>query len=260
MNCTYTDVGGHAMKKLQTNNMLKEFIKLYTQEKSNYNYEIFTKLYDVRVKLRNLDYLCNNLGQILDFERYVINHKGVNRFSIEEKVLELLQMLVIDIFERFNFGNVMLNEELIENTQNNELKKAHKINLNLLVFANELFNISIPRDSFSSRRKGLALGIISRLLIRYDFPNKFDLFMEAIKSSKDKVIIEALNELHYYYEYFPKKHLPSAMITELDRIILKTKNKSVATRALNLQVITGNISEVEALSRIDDWKEKYYYS
>jgi hypothetical protein len=41
---------------------------------------------------------------------------------------------------------------------------------------------------------------------------------------------------------------------------LKTKNRTVATGALNLQVITGHISEFEALSRIEEWKEKYYYN
>lgn len=50
------------------------------------------------------------------------------------------------------------------------------------------------------------------------------------------------------------------MINELNKIILKTKNRMIAMGLLNLQVITGYISEFEALSEIDDWKEKFYYN
>ncbi|MBU0487813.1 MAG: hypothetical protein KKD31_07655, partial [Bacteroidetes bacterium] len=70
--------------------------------------------------------------------------------------------------------------------------------------------------------------------------------------------IEALNELHYYYGNMPEEQLSENIRNELDKIIVKTKNRIVATGALNLQVITGFISEFEALSRIDDWKEKCY--
>ena len=241
--------------------MLKEeFIELYKQENTKYNYEIFRKIYEIREKLNNLEFSFNNLEQILDFERYVIYNKGANKFKVEETILELLQMLIIDLCESYDFDIVVLNKKMVNDTQNTEFKKIHEINFSLLDFAKELFKISIPKDSFSSSRKGYALGIISRLLNYYDIPNKFDLFIEALKSSKDKLIIEALNELHYYFENFPEEHLSDEIINELNKIILKTKNRTVATGSLNLQVITRCISEFEALSRIDDWKEKYYYN
>jgi len=40
---------------------------------------------------------------------------------------------------------------------------------------------------------------------------------------------------------------------------IQTKDRSVAVGALDLLVKTGNISEFEALSRIDEWKEKNDY-
>ncbi len=239
--------------------MLKdELIELYTQENTKYNFEIFKKLYEIRDKFDNLDFALNNLEQLFDFERYVIYNKGTNRFKVEEKVLDFFQMLIIDLCESYDFGIKVLDELLANDSKDNELKKIHTINLSFLNFAKELFAISIPRDSFNSKRKGYALGIISKLLNYYDISNKLDLFIEALRSPKDKLIIEALNELHYYHENIPEKHLSEKIINELDKIILKTKNRTVATGALNLQVITGYISEFEALSRIDDWKEKYY--
>ncbi|MCK5648782.1 MAG: hypothetical protein KAI22_07870, partial [Gammaproteobacteria bacterium] len=50
-------------------------------------------------------------------------------------------------------------------------------------------------------------------------------------------------------------YLSDEIIKLLDKIILQTKDRSVAVGALNLQVTTGEIDEFEALSRIDDWKE-----
>lgn len=240
--------------------MLKdEFIELYKQENKNY-YEIFIKLDDVREKMLNLDFSINNLKDIFDFERYVIYNKGTKKYMVEERILEMLQVLIIDLCESYNFDILSLNVASIKNTNDIELKKLHQINLEILKFSKEIFNITIPRDSFSSKRKGYALGIISRLLNYYEIPNKFDLFIIALQSSKDKLIIEALNELHYYYENFPERDLSEDIINELNKIILKTKNRIVATGLLNLQVITGHISEFEALSEIDDWKEKFYYN
>ena len=240
--------------------MLKnELIELYKQENINY-YEILVRLHGVREKMLNLDFSINNLESIFDFERYVIYNRGAKKNKIEEIILEMLHNLIISICESYNFDILFLNDALIKNTRDFELKKLHKINLRILNFSKEIFNISIPRDFFSTKRKGYALGMLSRLLNYYEFPNKFDLFINALQSSKDKLIIEAINELHYYYENFPEKDLSQEIIRELNKIILKTRSRTVATGLLNLQVITGHISEFEALSEIDDWKEKFYYN
>jgi hypothetical protein len=239
--------------------MLKdELIELYTLDNTKYNFEIFKKLYEIRDMFDNIDFAFNNLDQLFDFERYVLFNKGANRFKVEERVLEFFQTFIIDLCETNDFEIKVLDELLVSDSKDNEMKKIHTINLSFLNFAKELFSISISRDSFSTKRKGYALGIISRLLNYYDISNKFDLFIEALRSPKDKLIIEALNELHYYHENIPEKDLSEKIVNELDKIMLKTKNRTVASGALNLQVITGRISEFAALSRIHVWKEKYY--
>ena len=237
-------------------NILKEeLIELYKQENKKYNYVIFSKINDIRGKLNNPDII----ELILDFERYVIYNKGSDRFKVEETILELLQMHIINLCASTDFDVVLLNENLVNDTLNIELKNTHRINFSLLNFAKEIFNISIPRDSYSSRRKGYALGIIRKLMEYYEIPNKFELFIEALQSPKNKLIIEALDELHYYFENIQGRHLPDELLNVLDKIILITKDRTIATGALNLQVITRCISKFEAVSRIDDWKEKFYY-
>jgi hypothetical protein len=241
--------------------MLKDvLIAFYTGEDAKNQLAIYRELNEIRDKSDNIAYIGDNLEQLLDFERYVIFNKGINRFIVEEMVLEFFHSLIIRIGNNydFDFNITMLDKLLVMKSENRELKQVHTINLTFLNFAKELFAISIPRDSFSSKRKGLALGIISRLSKFYDIPDKFELFMVALKSTKDKLIIEALNELHYYYRNRPDEDLQEAIVIELDKIVLKTKSRTVATGALNLQVITGYIGDFEALSRIDDWKEKNY--
>jgi len=104
--------------------MLKEeFIELYKQENTKYNYEIFRKIYEIREKLNNLEFSFSNLEQILDFERYVIYNKGANKFKVEETILELLQMLIIDLCESYDFDIVVLNKKMVNDTQNTEFKK-----------------------------------------------------------------------------------------------------------------------------------------
>lgn len=239
--------------------MLKrELIELYKQTDRKYNRELFMKLYEVKVNFTDLEFAVKNYKQILGFASYVIFNKGTNRVRVGENIFDFLQWLIIYICESCDFDIEILDESLIDNSTDDELKKIHTINLNLFYFAKELFNYSIPRGLNDSRWKGYALGIIAKLLNYYKISNKFELFIIGLQRTKEKVILEALNELHYHFENFQEEQLSEEIVRELDKLILKTKNRTIATGALNLQVITKFISEIEALSRIDDWKEKFY--
>ncbi len=83
--------------------------------------------------------------------------------------------------------------------------------------------------------------------------------MLNFNSSKDILLSPSL--LIDIFRASVRKRIPlSAEVIELlDKIVLQTKNRSVAVSALNLQVKTGRISEFEALSRIDEWKEHHEY-
>ncbi len=70
-----------------------------------------------------------------------------------------------------------------------------------------------------------------------------------------------LSALEFQANYTRNQEIPlsSEVSRILDKILLQTKDRSVAVSALDLQVKTGNISEFEALLKIDDWKEKNEY-
>ena len=134
----------------------------------------------------------------------------------------------------------------------------HDTALNLSKFMRKIFKHKKPRDNFSSKRKAIALEILIHLSDQHEIPDPFDLCQESLKSNKTDLVISAIEFYKNHYKEHGKK-LDKDTIKLLDKTILRTKDRSVAVCALNIQVETGHISELGALSRIDEWKEKNLY-
>ncbi len=130
--------------------------------------------------------------------------------------------------------------------------------LKLASFAIEIFNFKRERDSFSNKRKSLALQILSNISTYYNIPKAHDLCVLSLKSKKKALILAAL-EFQEGYIRDRKVSLGSNIIVILDDIIEHTKDHSVAVSALDLLIKTNNISEFQALASIDEWKEKHDY-
>lgn len=111
---------------------------------------------------------------------------------------------------------------------------------------------------YNSKRKSLSLEILANISNYYDIPEALELCLLSLKSKKKTLILSAL-EFQANYTRDREIPLTSEVSRILDKILLQTKDRSVAVGALDLQVKTGNISEFEALSRIDEWKEKNDY-
>jgi hypothetical protein len=52
--------------------------------------------------------------------------------------------------------------------------------------------------------------------------------------------------------------VPDDIHTALLTVAKTTDSRSTATGALNVLVETGEISDMEALDRLDDWKQEHY--
>jgi len=115
--------------------------------------------------------------------------------------------------------------------------------------------LKCPRDTFNNKRKSLAMDIIGRIDAGYDVPDVMELCMTALQSNK-KTLVFAAAELLENHRNLRNLPLGPEIIKCLDKIVSKTKDRSVAVTALNIQVEAGVINELEALSQIDDWKEK----
>ena len=116
----------------------------------------------------------------------------------------------------------------------------------------------MPRDNFNSQRKSLALEVLTILSNYYELPGVYDSCLILFKSKKKEQIFSAIE---FQENYVENREVPleKEIIEILDKIVVQTKDRSVAVSALNIQVETGHIDEFEALSRIDEWKEKNDY-
>jgi len=195
------------------------------------------------------------LEPIIGLEYKLIADKGPYKHFLEERAF---QALYVSAFycapERSDKERVVLDPAMIEGSTDVQQRQRYLIALKLVSFSKEIFQLTIPRDAFNNKRKGLAMDLIGRVAVYYDIPGAIDLCMAAFQSNK-KTLVLAAAEFYENYRHGRNISLPPEMVERLDDIIRKTKDRSVAVTALNLQVEDGLISEVEALSRIDDWKE-----
>lgn len=235
--------------------LCKEIYQLFLVGAKGTNWKLWDKAYDLS------NYFVQNhatpelLEPIIGLEYKLIADKGPYKHFLEERVF---QALYVSAFycapERSDKERVVLDPAMIEGSTDVQQRQRYLIALKLVSFSKEIFQLTIPRDAFNNKRKGLAMDLIGRVAVYYDIPGAIDLCMAAFQSNK-KTLVLAAAEFYENYRHGRNISLPPEMVERLDDIIRKTKDRSVAVTALNLQVEDGLISEFEALSRIDDWKE-----
>lgn len=123
-------------------------------------------------------------------------------------------------------------------------------------FALACSNFKRPRDSFGGTRRGLAFEILGGVAVAVDLPEVVGLARQALKKAQS---VEARQAATFLQGYFTERDLSpdDDLIDELLSLAETTNSRSTAFNALNTLVETGIISELEALSRLDDWKDKH---
>lgn len=76
------------------------------------------------------------------------------------------------------------------------------------------------------------------------------------KTGRDS--LGAIQFLEVYYSQNDEQ-VSDEMVDELEAFAKRTDSRSLAVGALNVLVETNCISDLGALSRIDDWKDAHYY-
>jgi len=115
-----------------------------------------------------------------------------------------------------------------------------------------------PRDAFAGARRGQSfeiLGIAGRL---FDLPEALDMARQALRRSRSQTVRGAIIFLEDYFKAREGMEVPDDIHTALLTVAETTDSRSTATGALNVLVETGEISDMEALDRLDDWKDKHY--
>ena len=221
------------------------------------NRELFNKVFELTAYSIHNPITPSIIETIIELERKMMNSKGPHKQFIEEHIFAILSRgaRYFCSAEKLDDEYLTLNKELIRKENDAEKKEKYIISLKLANLADEIFQFKMARDNFSNKRKALSLNILSTLSNYYNLPKSLDLCLFALKSKKKDLIFAAL-EFQENYIRKRETYLSSNIIKLLDKIILQTKDRSVAVGALNIQVTTGQIDEFEALSRIDEWKEK----
>jgi hypothetical protein len=243
-------------RNLMLSELCEEIHSLFLAGVKGTNRELFDKAYELS------NYFVQNLATpellepIIGLERRLISGKGPLKQFLEEQVFQALFTSVLHCApEASGKKRVTLNPALIERRASARQKQRHMMALKLVGFSMEVFQMQNPRDAFNNKRKGLAMDLIGRVGSYYDVPEAIELCTAALQSNKKTLVLAAV-ELYENYRRGRNLSLTPEMVHRLDDVISKTKDRSVAVTALNLQVETGLISELEALSRIDEWKER----
>lgn len=239
--------------------LCNDIYKLFLSGKKSNNRELFDKIFEISRYFYQNPFTLESLENLFELEKKLMNSKGSHKQFIEENIFQFLSRSSLYCApEQHNNEYLTLNEELIERATDDKEKQKYIMTFKLVSFASEIFKFKKERDNFNNKRKSLLFGILGNICNYYNVPEALELCLLSLKSKKKTLILAALE---FQENYCRNREVPlrSEIIDILDRIIIQTKDYSVAVGALDLLVKTGNISEIEALSRIDEWKEKNDY-
>ena len=199
----------------------------------------------------------NTLESLLNLERKMMPAKGPRKHDIEEHIFQCLDHTALYcVSEDRNSGRIALTNERLNVMHDSAEDARDTMAMLLLLFVRDVFAFTAARDSFSSTRKALALRLLTTLSSAYEIPEAGDLAMTSLNSGKPTLMREAFD----FYARYAQQHeegLSPDVLSHLEAIVKKTRDRSVAVGALDLQVKTGHISELGALSQIDAWKAQH---
>ncbi len=127
----------------------------------------------------------------------------------------------------------------------------------IYAFALECFGFVRNRDSFGGRRRMLAFEISNYIGEVFDLPEVVSIARQSLRKIDSKEASSAADFLTSYYG-FRNWQLEREEVSALEKLAERTVSYSNAMSALNALTRAGEISEMGALSRIDEWKEKHY--
>lgn len=122
-------------------------------------------------------------------------------------------------------------------------------------FSLACFEFKRPRDNFGGRRRGIAYAILSHVGEMVDLPEVVTLARQSLKNATS---IESRYAADFLKQYFTERDIQvdDTIIDELLTLAGRTDSRSTVYCALDALVVSGAISELEAMSRMDDWKSK----
>lgn len=207
------------------------------------------------IQLRKSFYLLNsvftfkqitpkNIDTLFEVSSNIANSKKQYRQKTEKVILDFMTYLSIDLFDL--------------DSDSSDEDAVYKAALLLSDFAKKIYTINIPRDAFSGKRKAYAIEILCNLNVYFDTPDFLDIVKKALKNKSKTQFIQVTDSLQEYFEEAeiqPDDDIVKIINKRYDR----AKTKSEVMACIQFFVKTKTISEYEALSMLDRWKEENDY-
>jgi hypothetical protein len=211
------------------------------------------------------DELAGDIGKVRELiavARAIRDATGPGRSVAEQKIIDTLKGIAWTCCSVLEEAGVPRNPDLAgADALIPHLRRSISIVAELRDYAMECLRFNArPRDAFAGARRGQSfeiLGIAGRL---FDLPEALDMARQALRRGRGRsqTVRGAIVFLEDYFKAREGMEVPDDIHTALLTVAETTDSRSTAAGALNALVETGEISDMEALDRLDDWKDKHY--
>jgi hypothetical protein len=209
------------------------------------------------------DELAGDIGKVRELiavARSIRDATGPGRSVAEQKIMDTLKGIAWTCCSVLGEAGVPRIPDLAAaDALIPELRRSILIVAELRDYALECLRfIARPQDAFAGARRRQSfeiLGIAGRL---FDLPEALDMARQALRRSRSQTVRGAIIFLGDYFKAREGMEVPDDIHTALLTVAETTDSRSIATGALNVLVETGEISDIEALDRLDEWKDNHY--
>ena len=198
------------------------------------------------------------VGILIDVTRSAREATGAGRDTAEEKLMQHLDGIArvcCAAIDDAGFDRFLQYPDCDDCPA--ELTAPFAILRDLCAYALDCFEYTRPRDQFAGMRRAAAFEILGTSGWAFDLPAAVPLALAALKRDRR---LEARGAIAFLEDYFKVREgnpIPDEIVDTLLSFAERTDNRSNATGALNVLVETGVITELHALSRLDEWKERH---
>ena len=191
----------------------------------------------------------NDLKPILETAKKVALTKQSLKQLLEEEFLKFINYLPNRLWRDWE-------NDTKPHFKRSTKTKEGKIAEALIKFVQEIYTIKLDRDAFSGKRRGYAIEILQSVSDYFDTPEFMELCTKSIKSKSKNEFLACVESLKMYYSERKDELLNEDIISIVEKRVDKTKDRVELIGGLTLLVDTGVISELGALSKRDEWRER----
>lgn len=220
-----------------------------SDNKSDYKY-IYLNLDEALTKEINyaeIELICKTVIKIAKTKNKILRFLEKDFWRFINKIpFKIILLQTLDFEE---------NEELLSNkAYENENKRVLS---RLIRLAQAILRLKDDNSKGSDLRRAGSLRLLVELINYYHIPAAKELFLASINSKNAKEQYTALEGLENYYN-LTEDEITADLVQNLNLILKDTKDRSVASTCLQIQINAGIINGMTAISEIGKLKVDHY--